>query len=361
MKSDLDFITNIDKIDMINHPNQTKPTITIDIDDIIQGFERDGGVLIGSGGDGKVYHYRDFAIKVHDGVKVEGLEVYDLLGSDQNEFVMTSEHLIKDDVFYEIMPYYCDGNLGDHLDIFINNNTLQEELYTQLSSAIKFLHEKNIQHRDLKTGNILIKSLSPLEIVVCDFGRSKVNANSLSVTQSVGTFKFMAPEALAGMPTKYSDYFSLGIIMAMVGSNGKPFKNEGHLVDNSLEWSNIKVSKFIKKVILNHTHKDSYKRCLLTPSKVKKPNILFKGFKYIMGGFTSIGQGFREIFKFEYNETDVDRYTRKLFTHLKTQHDIYDKNEYLMSFNKDFKQYNKTITKEMVLIREQINKLQNGN
>ncbi len=48
----------------------------------------------------------------------------------------------------------------------------------QVASAVAFMHSKNITHRDLKTGNILLKGQGPAEfsVRICDFGLSKVNA-----------------------------------------------------------------------------------------------------------------------------------------------------------------------------------------
>jgi serine/threonine protein kinase len=82
----------------------------------------------------------------------------------------------------------------------------------------------------------------------------------MSITQSVGTFKFMAPESLAGMPTANSDMFSLGMIMAVIGSGGDPFTNSGHLIDNELDWSKINVDVPMKCIIKGLTIKDQYKR-----------------------------------------------------------------------------------------------------
>lgn len=45
----------------------------------------------------------------------------------------------------------------------------------QVASAIAFMHSKNISHRDLKTGNILLAGPSDnFSVRICDFGLSKV-------------------------------------------------------------------------------------------------------------------------------------------------------------------------------------------
>jgi hypothetical protein len=244
-------------------PPVTEHTEYKSVGDIIEAFEAQDDedvVCIGVGGDGKVYRFEGFAIKVYNEVNVHGLEVYELLGSATNTNVIESKHHTKNDVTYEVMDFYPLGSLGDNVDFFKGKFDLQKELFDQLLDGIEFLHGKNIQHRDLKTGNVLVESLEPLQIKVCDFGRSRANANSMSITQSVGTFKFMAPEALAGMPTSSSDLFSLGMIMAVIGSGGDPFTNSGHLIDNELDWSKINVDVPMKSLIKGLTIKDQYKR-----------------------------------------------------------------------------------------------------
>ena len=76
---------------------------------------------------------------------------------------------------------------------------------SKLSSALQYLHAQKILHRDLKPENILMKTnpfKSGLTIKIADFGIAKL-LNQKSQNEyygrncSIGTFCYMAPEALA--------------------------------------------------------------------------------------------------------------------------------------------------------------------
>ncbi|KAF1948033.1 kinase-like protein [Clathrospora elynae] len=120
--------------------------------------------------------------------------------------------------------------------------TLQEEmsepflasevktLLRQLTSAMGFLHENYIMHRDLKTSNILLNNRGQLKLA--DFGMARYIPSSTTapLTQLVVTLWYRAPELLLGT-TSYGtevDLWSLGCIFAelLTKSPILPGKNE---------------------------------------------------------------------------------------------------------------------------------------
>jgi serine/threonine protein kinase len=88
-----------------------------------------------------------------------------------------------------------------------------------MSSAIAYLHENHIRHKDVKPSNIL---LSADGLWVADFGAS---TDFSSLTQSTtqngerGTPKYFAPEVAEFKPNGYAaDIFSLGcVFLEMIG------------------------------------------------------------------------------------------------------------------------------------------------
>ena len=70
----------------------------------------------------------------------------------------------------------------------------------ELSSAIMYLHSKNIIHRDIKTLNILITK--DLKVKLADLGASKIVSSSMQITR-VGTPLYLAPEIVKHRPYDY--------------------------------------------------------------------------------------------------------------------------------------------------------------
>lgn len=92
---------------------------------------------------------------------------------------------------------------GGELTEFISQQGLQEStaraVFTQVASAVKFLHDNKVLHRDLKCENILVCSelLDPSSRVkLVDFGVAKDVAKDFAQT-CVGTAEIMAPELVA--------------------------------------------------------------------------------------------------------------------------------------------------------------------
>ncbi|KAK3902092.1 CAMK family protein kinase [Staphylotrichum tortipilum] len=84
----------------------------------------------------------------------------------------------------------------------------------QGTSVLNYLHDRArpIAHRDIKPGNILVYSRSPLHIKLSDFGFSKASDDYLKT--HCGTLLYMAPEVFKGRSYDTSvDIWSLGMVV----------------------------------------------------------------------------------------------------------------------------------------------------
>lgn len=63
----------------------------------------------------------------------------------------------------------------------------------EISSALSYIHERNIVHRDLKLQNVLMTANG--EAKVMDFGLSKMfdDAQEMTKTMRIGTSIYMSP------------------------------------------------------------------------------------------------------------------------------------------------------------------------
>lgn len=96
----------------------------------------------------------------------------------------------------------------------------------KLLSAIKYMHDHAIVHRDLKFENIMFENKGKdAEIKVIDFGLSKkfVSSRLGIMKEGVGTLYSMAPQVLQGVYTSQADMWSVGVIVYMLLSSHRPF------------------------------------------------------------------------------------------------------------------------------------------
>ncbi len=102
----------------------------------------------------------------------------------------------------------------------------------EIAKALEYAHSKNVIHRDIKPGNILVGAQEELRL--SDFGiavLSRTGRTTLAASYDTGgTAYYMAPEQSRGKPEKASDQYALGI-MVYEWLCGKPPFSEGHAIN----------------------------------------------------------------------------------------------------------------------------------
>lgn len=112
----------------------------------------------------------------------------------------------------------CPGNLRQYLekrnynDEGINSEN-EKDKFAQIVDAVKYIHSKNIIHRDLNPTNILLDNEGSIK--VGDFGLSKLISMNGRIHEedSYGQVLYLAPEQVElNECSQKSDIYSLGII-----------------------------------------------------------------------------------------------------------------------------------------------------
>lgn len=128
------------------------------------------------------------------------------------------KHFIGDDTLYIELEYAKGGNLANLINQQLNSNSYFNEetvlwYFYQLTSAIEYIHEIGIMHRDIKTLNIFFMQSGLLKLG--DFGIAKILDSKMDLAETqVGTPLYMSPEIIEGK--KYSnktDLWALGCVM----------------------------------------------------------------------------------------------------------------------------------------------------
>merc|ERR1719261_1664963 len=125
---------------------------------------------------------------------------------------------------------YCEGgDLSDKIKSAKAKPFSEEQVlrwFTQAMLALKYIHDKHILHRDLKSGNFFLSKSGNLKMG--DFGIAKVLECTAAVAQTqVGTPYYLCPEICKGKPYSFgSDIWAMGVILHELCALRVPF--DGH-------------------------------------------------------------------------------------------------------------------------------------
>ena len=146
--------------------------------------------------------------------------------------------------FFIVMEYVC----GDLLSFIRKRNKLSESIaqiiFKQLIEGLKYIHKKNIIHRDIKLDNILIDTTNTVKI--CDFGVSRKINKGEKIYERCGTPAYIAPEIYKkiGYTGFQSDIWSAGVTLYYILSGNLPFKgNNIHELENNILFGEYKKIK----------------------------------------------------------------------------------------------------------------------
>lgn len=102
-------------------------------------------------------------------------------------------------------------------------------LVAQAAEALQAAHTAGIVHRDVKPGNLMVRSDGTL--VLTDFGISRSDLAGLTGTGTVlGTASYLSPEQAAGqVATAASDIYALGVVAYQCLAGRRPFEGDNPL------------------------------------------------------------------------------------------------------------------------------------
>jgi serine/threonine protein kinase len=110
------------------------------------------------------------------------------------------------------------------------------DVILQIAHGMCYLHGHGIAHRDLKTSNVVVRKISPLELQynlqakIVDFGISKVKLQDKSNTMTrpkIGTTLYMPPEAFSNGKANWFkvDVYSFSVMCSVILSGNEPFQD----------------------------------------------------------------------------------------------------------------------------------------
>ena len=159
------------------------------------------------------------------------------LAEARSMFKMSHPNIIKvtdlieeDDTVAFVMEYIEGETLKDYID---RKGKLSDEeiknIFTQMLSAVGYVHEQNLVHRDIKPSNFMLDKKGSIKLM--DFGIAKTtDISSAEYTQTgtgvqMGTPMYMSPEQIKNSKevSYTTDIYSLGVVLWQMVMGKKPY------------------------------------------------------------------------------------------------------------------------------------------
>lgn len=208
---------------------------------------------LGSGGFGSVYLATDTWVKRKVALKIphnQSQELEKMLHEPRLQASLSHPNIVqiysvekKEGVFFIVSEYIS----GPSLDQLIKESEgLKWEkavsIIFQVCDGIKFAHDHQIIHRDIRPANVLLTEEGTVKMT--DFGTSRyLNPESIAVTR-VGCPPYMAPEHFEGKAVFQSDIYSIGMMFYEMMMGKLPFES----------FNPLKIEKEVKERLFTALH-----------------------------------------------------------------------------------------------------------
>lgn len=240
-------IKTFDKfIEMVQGPPSTPPKnqfVTPPVEPAVPEKPKwSGKKSLGEGGQARTFLVRDRSGNTFVMKELKNLErkdrfvreVQSIKGLQHPNIIRVVDEDLATERPYFIMEFCGQGDIGKHAHIFKANPDHALNVFRQVCEAIAYAHAQNppVIHRDIKPGNILVRSAA-WDIAVSDFGLCFIEDEPrlTETSEAVGARHYMCPELEGGRArqvTPACDVYSLGKLLYWLLSGGIDLPRERH-------------------------------------------------------------------------------------------------------------------------------------
>lgn len=126
------------------------------------------------------------------------------------------------------------------------SESLSRIIFKQLISALIFLHQNGIYHRDIKLENILINTDMTIKLI--DFGFSNFGNRDSLLKTICGSLRYLSPECIKGEAYSgaLADVWSAGVVLFILITKLMPFNgtSQPQIINNIIEC-NYEIPDFV--------------------------------------------------------------------------------------------------------------------
>ena len=148
------------------------------------------------------------------------------------------------DICFIVSEFIEGGSLADHLTNSPPSSQQALRWICEVADALEHAHLHGVIHRDVKPGNILIDAHN--RALLADFGIAKSANRAGQEVLSLGTLRYMSPEAVEGKESDHrSDIYSLGVVLHEALTGNVPYSS---LQPNILKSEIVRGAKSSPKI-----------------------------------------------------------------------------------------------------------------
>lgn len=188
---------------------------------------------IGYGGFGEVFlaqwNGTQVAVKMLLRMEPDHIEAFAkemaLLAKMRHPNVLLMVGMVLESGHQALITEYCSaGSLFDAIHREHIDWPLKSRMAVQTAQAMEYLHQRNVIHRDLKPGNVLLAGAN-MDVRLSDFGLSRdLRSRTAMTATGYGTIVYAAPEVLLqDEQGKPCDVWSFGVILWEMSAEEVPF------------------------------------------------------------------------------------------------------------------------------------------